>query len=305
MANTFRGPMRIDGTYQDVLNIKTNSLGGELKFVLDKQVATLNLESVDATKVAKLTEQDGILNRGTLDGNATYNIKEKTAKTDIALTSAVLNGINIDEKISTVNNAMGLNVVGMSKSIFSTFTDENTSHTNIKHLQLNASLKDKNINLDDVALATDKFLIAAIGDFKQNGDINSLDVSIVDRQGCAIITQALSGNIKDPKAAETTSTLVNIVERVPTSILKTGRKILDFGTETIDDVASFGVNQILRTDANISIASDVVSESSSLIDSTSDIIRPNIIMPKGCNVIYDGKVIHPKNLKKESIKDNK
>ena len=44
---------------------------------------------------------------------------EKTAKTDITLTSAVLNGINIDEKISNVNNAMGLNVLSMSKSIFS------------------------------------------------------------------------------------------------------------------------------------------------------------------------------------------
>jgi hypothetical protein len=304
MANTFRGPMRIDGTYQDALNIKTNSLGGELKFVLNKKIASLNLESVDATKVAKLVEQEGILSSGIIDGNATYDIKEKTAKTDIALTSAVLNGINIDEKISNVNNAMGLNVLSMSKSIFSSFSDVNQSHTNINHLQLNATLKDKNIKLDDVAFRTDKFLIAAIGDFEQNGDINSLDVSIVDKQGCSIITQALSGNIKDPKAAETTSTIVNIVERVPTSILKTGRKILNFGTETIDDVASFGVNQVFRTDANISITSDVISESSSLIESTSDFIRPNIIMPKGCNVIYDGKVIHPKNLKKEPTKEN-
>jgi len=297
MANPFRGPMRIEGTYKDALKIKTNSLGGELKFVLDKQIASLNLKKVDVTKVTKLIEQDGIFSRGVIDGNATYNIKEKTAKTNLVLKSATLNGINIDAKISSFNDALGLNVVNMSKSILSNFTDANTSHTEIEHLQFDATLKNKNVKLDDVAFRTNKFLIAAIGDFEQNGDINSLDVSIVDKQGCAIITQALRGNIKDPKAAETTSTLVNIAERVPKSILKTGRKILNFGTETIDDVASFGINQILRTDANISITSDVISESSSLIESTSDFIRPNIIMPKGCSVIYDGKVIHPKNLK--------
>ncbi len=294
MANNFRGPMKITGTYKDTLNIKTNSLGGELKFVLDKKVASLYLENIDTMKIARLTEQNGILSRGVIDGNATYNIKEKTAKTDIALTSAVLTGINIDEKISSVNDVMGLNVINMSKSILYNFTDANTSYTNINHLQLNASLKDKNVTLNDVAFSTDKFLIAAFGSFEQNGDINSLDVSIVNKQGCAIITQALKGNVKDPQTAKTTSTLVNITQRVPTSILKTGKKILNFGTDTIDDVASFGVNTILRTDANISITSDIVSQSSSLIDSTSNIIVPDIIIPNGCDVIYNGKVKHPK-----------
>ncbi|WP_373000188.1 hypothetical protein [Sulfurimonas sp.] len=305
MANAFHGPFKIDGEYTDALNITTNSLGGEAKLTLEKSILSIGLKHLDITKVAHLINENDIFICGDLNGAASYNIKEKSAKSDISLKNSVIIGINIDEKISTVNDLMGLNVLSMSKSIFSNFTDANKSQTNINHLQLNTSLKDKNVKLDDVAFRTDKFLIAAIGDFKQNGDINSLDVSIVDRQGCAIITQALSGNIKDPKAAKTTSTLVNIVERVPTSILKTGRKILNFSTETIDDVASFGVNQVFRTDANISITSDVVSESSSLIESTSNILRPNIIMPKGCNVIYDGKVIHPKNLNKESIKENK
>ncbi|WP_324171132.1 hypothetical protein [Sulfurimonas sp.] len=305
MANKFRGPMRIEGTYKDALNIKTNSLGGEIRFVLDKQIASLYMKKVDITKVAKLIEQNGILSHGVIDGNATYNIKEKTAKTNIALRDAILTGINIDEKISSINDAMGLNIINLSKSVISNFSDTNSSYTKINHLQLNASLKDKKIKLDDVAFSTDKFLIVAIGDFEQNGDINSLDVSIVNKQGCAIITQALKGNIKDPQTAKTTSTIVNITQRIPTSILKTGRKILNIGTQAIDDVATFGVNKILKADTNISIISDIVSGSSSLIESTSDIIVPDIIMSKECRVIYDGKVTHPRNLSNNYIKENK
>ncbi|EDZ63027.1 hypothetical protein SMGD1_1983 [Sulfurimonas gotlandica GD1] len=295
MKNTFHGPMRIDGKYTDALNITTNSLGGEIKVNLNKSDLLVKLKEVDITKVANLIAKDGVLESGTLNGDATYEIKEKTAKTDLALSSVILNGINVDEKISTFNDAMGLDVINMSKSIISNFSDANKSQTNIEHLQFNVSLKDKNVSLDDVALSTNKFLIVSLGNLQQNGDINSLKVSIVDRNGCAIITQGLRGNIKNPKIAQTTSTLVNIVEHVPSAILNTGKKILDFGTKTIDDVASFGAQKVLRTDKKVSITSDIISESSSLIKSTS-----SIIMPKGCSVIYDGKVEHPKKMQKDN-----
>lgn len=292
MANTFHGPMKIEAKYTDSLNIITKSLGGEVKVNLNKSDISAQLKEVDITKVAKLIAKDGILEHGTLNGDATYNIKEKRAKTDLALTSALLNGVNIDEKISTLNDAMGLNVINMAKSIITDFSDVNKSKTNIKHLQFNVSLKDKKIKIEDVALSTNKFLIVALGELEQNGNINSLDVSIVDINGCAIITQALSGNIKDPKTAQTTSTIVNIVENVPSAILDTGRKIINFSAQTIDDVASFGAQQVLRTDKKISVTSDIISESSSLIKFTS-----NIIMPQGCNVIYNGKVENPIKLR--------
>ncbi|MDA3909545.1 MAG: hypothetical protein PF437_10715 [Sulfurimonas sp.] len=298
MKNTFHGPFRINGKYTDALNITTNSLGGELDVELNKSDIFVKVTEVEAQKVASLIAKDAILESGHLNGDATYNIKEKTAKSNLALTSAILNGINIDKKISNFNDALGLNIVNLSQSVFSNFSDANKSHTNIELLQFNISLKDKNINLDDVALRTNKSRIAAIGNLKQDGDINSLDVSIVDKQGCAIITQALSGNIKNPNTKKTISTIVNIVGKVPGSILGTGRKIINLTTETIDNVASFGVNQVLRTDANISITSDIVSGSSYLIDSTY-----NIIMPNGCKVIYDGEVKHPNNLKSPPIKN--
>lgn len=294
MSNSFHGPLKIDAKYTDALNIKTNSLGGKLKINLNKNNIYVKLQELNIEKITHLIDKDNMFESGRINGDATYDIKNKTAKTDIALSSALLNGIDIDKKISNFNDALGLNVINISKSLLSDFENESKIQTNIQQLQFNVSLKNKNINLDDVALKTANSRIVTLGSLKQNGDINSLAVSIVDKQGCAIITQALSGNIKNPKTAKTTSTLVNIVQRVPDSILNTGKEILDFSTKTIDGVASFGAKQVLRTDKKISITSDIVSKSSSLLKTTS-----NIVMPSGCKVIYDGEVKHPTKVQKE------
>lgn len=286
--NTFHEPFKISAKFRDALEIKTNSLGGELNINLNKSKFFAKLKNIDAKKAAALVAKDEILDSGKINGDATYDIKEKRAKTDFALKNLRLNGIDIDQKISNIEDILGLNVINVSKSVFSSFTDAKKLKTDIEHLEFDISLKNKNINLDDIALSTKKFRIVAIGELKQNGDINALGISFLDKNGCAIVTQDLIGNIKKPTTAKTTSTLVNIAQSVPKSILKTGRGILDFGTKTIDGLASFGLNTILRTDANVSITTDVVSESFSLIDSAS-----TVIMPKGCKVIYDGKVKHP------------
>lgn len=296
MANNFRGPLKINANFTDTLNIISNSFGGELKAELNKSTLKLNIKDVDAKKVAYLIDKGEILDRGTLNGEASYNIKTQTAKTDIVLSSAILSGVNIDEEISTFNDAMGLNIINMSESLISSFYAKNNNKTDIQQIEFDISLKNKIIKLDDVALRTQKFLLAALGNIKDNGDINSLDISLVDKNGCAIITQALKGNIKNPQTTQTTSTLVDIVQRVPESIFTTGKKAIDFSTELIDDIASFGAKNIFRNNEKISITSDIVSGGFSIMNQTS-----NIIMPQGCSIIYNGKVKHPKNL----IKDKK
>lgn len=286
--NPLHGPLKVKANYTDALNIVTNSLGGELSVNLNKSYVDVKLQNIELTKVAHMMAKDNVFESGLIEGSANYNIKEKSAKSDISLKNSLLNGINIDKKISNLNDAIGLNVLSMSKSIFSDFSGTSKEQTNIEHLQFNLSLKDKNIKLDDVAMSTKHLLFVALGDLKQNGDINSLDVSILDNKGCAIITQALKGNIKNPKTEKTTSTLVNIVENVPSALLNTGKGLLDFATGTIDSIASFGTQTILRSDANVSITSDIVSGSSKLIKYTSD-----VVMPKGCKIIYNGRVKHP------------
>ncbi|EQB34317.1 hypothetical protein M947_11510 [Sulfurimonas hongkongensis] len=288
------GPLRIVASHSDMLHIKTKSFGGELNASLDKNHIWIDINSVGAKKVAYLFDKDSSIESGIIDGVANYNIKEKKADTEIVIRDVTISGIDIDKKLQDIDDLLGLNIINISKSIFLHYYDGQTQETKISQLQLDLSLKDNNIKLDDLALKTQKFLIVIQGDLEDNGDIKKLDVSIVDKNGCAIVTQALSGNIREPKIANTTSTLVNIVKSVPTSILDTANKIVDFGASSVDGIASFGFNQIFRGDTNISITSDLISQSRSIIKFGSD-----MIMPSGCKVIYSGKVIHPANSKKD------
>jgi len=289
------GSLHIQASHSDILHINTKSFGGELDVTLDKSHILVNIDKVQANKVAYLFDKNSSIESGIIDGIANYEIKQKKATTEIVVKDAIIRGVDIDKKLEGIDDLLGLNVVNMSKSIISHYFNEKKRVSKISQLQLDLSLEDNNIKLDDIAIRTREFLIVVQGNLKDNGDIKKLDVSIVDKNGCAIVTQALSGNIKEPKIANTTSNLVNIVQGVPTSILKTANKIIHFGTESVDGIASFGFNKIFRSDANISITSDLVSKSRSIIQFGSD-----MIMPSGCKVIYSGKVMHPANSKKDS-----
>ncbi len=288
MKNPLYGPLKINAKYTDALNITTNSLGGELKVEMNQNKVHLKLKEIDVVRIAHLIGKDYIFSSGNLNGYGLYNRNDKTAKSDINMKSLVLNGVDINKKVSNFNDLIGLNVINMSKSIISSLSPSNKEQTNIEHMQFNISLKDKNIKLDDVAMSTDAFLFVALGNLKQDGEINSLKLSIVDAKGCAIITQGLKGNIKNPKTTQSTSTLINAVGSVPSALFDTSKQVLNFATGTIDGITSYGVQKILRTDKNVSITSDLVTESLSLIKNTS-----NIVMPTGCKIIYNGRVKHP------------
>jgi len=288
------GPLHIEASHSDILDIKTKSFGGELNLALDKSLAILNINKIDANKLAYLLNKETSLDGGIISGLAKYEIKEKKADIDITLKDATIRGVDLDKEIKSIDDLLGLNVINISKSVLSHYYTKEKKETKISQLQLDLSLRDKNIKLDDIALKTNNLLIVVQGDLDDVGNIKKLAVSVVDKNGCAIITQALSGNIKNPKIASTTSTLVNILQSTPSSILKTANKIVDFGAGSVDDIASFGLNHIFRSDANVSIASDLVSQSRSIVKFGSD-----MIMPRGCKVIYSGKVIHPANMKKD------
>ena len=294
-SRPLHGPLYIQGSYSDILHIKTKSFGGELNVALDKSHIIIDIDKVQANKVIYLFDNNSSVQSGIINGTANYEIKQKKATTEIVIKDAIIIGVDLDKKLRDIDDLLGLNVVNMSKSIISHYFNEEKQETKVSQVQLDLSLKDNNIKLDDVAIKTQKFLIAVQGNIKDDGDIKKLAVSLVDKNGCAIITQALSGNIKEPKIANTTSNLVNIVQDVPTSILKTANKIIHFGTESVDGIASFGLQKIFRSDENISIASDLVSKSRSVIQFGSD-----MIMPKGCKAIYFGKVIHQANSQKDS-----
>lgn len=293
-ARPIYGALKIRASYSDSLHIESNSFGGELHMKLSKSYLLIDLKRLEARKLANLFDKNSSVESGFIDGVTNYEIKKKRANTKIVLRDANISGIDIDRTLNGIDDLLGLNFINISKSFFSHYNAKKELQTNISQLQLDLSLKDKNIKLDDIALRTDEYLIVAQGDFKDNGDINRLDISVVDKNGCAIATQAIEGTIANPSIAKTSSTLFNIVKSVPKSILKTANKMVNVGTGTIDGILSYGWQKVFRSDSNISISTDAVSASRYVENFGYD-----MIMPSGCEVIYNGKVLHPANLKKD------
>jgi len=292
----FYGPLNIKASYTDVLNIKTNSFGGELRVRLDKKHFFADIDKVEVKKVAYLFDNNSSLDSGLINGDANYEIEQKKANTHLAVSDVTIKGINIDEAIHTLDDVFNLDFINISKSIFSHYYDEEEEQqTYIPQIELDFSLENGKIKLDDVALKTEKFLIVAQGTIQESGDIEKLEISLIDKNGCAISTQDIEGNIKNPTILKTSSALLDLALNVPTAIAKTAKKIVDIAANTVDGIASFGLKFILRSDTNVTITSDVVSSGRFLEKFVYD-----IIMPSGCKVIYFGKVKHPANCIKDS-----
>ncbi len=288
---TLYGPLILNAKYTDILHINTNSLGGDLNLRLEKKLLTININKVHATKVNNLLFKETFFAQGYIEGNATYDITQKIAHTNISVFDTYLHGIDIDNYLSNLKNSIGLNVIKISKSLVSSIQNIEHNTTHIKHLEFDVSLKNNAIKLNDVAASTDNFLLSTSGSIFQDGEINRLNIHILNRKGCAVITQGLKDNIKNPTIIQNSDNIENIVKMakvMPSSILKKGEKIIDFGTNTVDNVATFGVKNIFLIDTEVSLTSDVINLGSSIIDSTS-----NMVLPIGCTVVYDGKVRYP------------
>ena len=228
-----------------------------------------------------------LFDEGLLDGDITYNIQTKSATSNVKMYNIILNGIDLDRKFTNLKDALGLNIVNLGKNIMINYKDK-LHQTNIKHLQLNASLDHNILSLEDVALSTSKFRIAAFGDIEQNGNIKKLQVDILDKNGCSLISQKLVGSIQDPKPISTSTAIVGVASIIPNALFNTGKKIIDFSTKTVDGVASYAVEKSYITDRKILFTNKIFNNSELVLKQTSDIVLPN-----ECKVVYDGKVKHP------------
>jgi hypothetical protein len=100
--------------------------------------------------------------------------------------------------------------------------------------------------------------------------------------------------INNPITQGATKTVVNIAQTVPSAIFWTTEDVFDYSTKTIDQVASFGMQNILQSDKQIHITSKINSRGQSILNNTSKLV------PINCSVIYTGKVKHP--IKKKDTK---
>ena len=266
------------GKANSITNIKLN-LNKTYLFIKFKKLHLVNLDN--------FIDKNLLFDKGFLDGDITYNLQTNTATTNIKVYEAVLNGIDIDKELTRLEDALGLNIVNLGKNILINYKDK-LQKTYINHLQLNTFLDHNILSLEDVALSTKKFRLVAFGNIKQNGDIKKLQVDILDKNGCSLISQELVGNIRDPKPKSTSTAIVGVASRIPNALFNTGKKIINFGTKTTDGVASYAIEKSYLTDRKISLTNDIFNKGSSILKSTSDIVLPN-----ECKVMYDGKVKHP------------
>ena len=273
------GPLKLIGEYNDALVVTSSSLGGESRLKIKKENLSFTLKDIQLPKISHFNGKSNRFSSGVLNGNIHYNLNNESGTTDIKITNAQMHGVDIDKELSAVTNTLGLNIFGLGRGVLNRLKS-NKEGTQIQHLQFDTSLKNKTLKLQDVALSTNKFLIAAKGDLQASGEINALNIYLIDVNGCTIIDQKLRGNIQKPEI-ESISTAVEVVSSIPSSVLGTGKKLINFTTKTLDKTASLAINATQISDGNVSLTSEIVSKGTSII-------------PLRCPVVYKGKVKHPK-----------
>ncbi len=286
-----KGALKVRGKYDKNLLITTPSLGGKLEVELEKDALFMTLHALELQKIDNMFNKDALFEKGIVSGSISYHIPAKSASSYISISDAVLNGVDLDAKLSKLEGTLGLNIVQLGRETLKTF-EYSKQQTTIQKVQINLSLNHKIIKLNDVAFATKKFRIAALGSIHDNGEIIQLSVNILDKQGCAILTQELSGNIRSPQVTNSSGALIDMVTHMPSAVLNSGRKLIDFGTKSVDKVSTFAINTTRISDKKISLTNDIVHGADTLITDTS-----TIVLPRGCKVIYRGKVKQPKAYK--------
>ena len=260
---------------------------------LNKTYLFVQFKKIKLVILDNLIDKNQLFDKGQIDGDITYNLQTKSATSNIKITDALLNGIDLDKELTNLEDALGLNIVALGRNILGNYKD-NLQETYIKELQLNTNFDHGIIALDDVALSTKKFRIAAFGDIQKDGTIDKLQASILDKHGCSVITQELIGTIQNPKPKSTSTAIMGVASAIPSALLKTGKKIIDFSAKTVDDVATYAVDKTSKNKKEIIFASNFVTKSGNVLKNTSD-----IVLPSECKVIYNGKVKHPIQKKKK------
>ncbi|MDF1883675.1 hypothetical protein JHD49_06960 [Sulfurimonas sp. SAG-AH-194-C21] len=274
-------PLFVNIVYADeVLRVKSPSFGGKLDLTLKDKKVNILMKELEVDKIAKIAKQQLYVKGGAVNGKVFYDIDKKKARTKIRVNNMYLQGIDLD----TTLGAMGLNVFNITSS----FLDDDTSKiTNIQHMQINLEYQNEMIHLSDVAFATPKYRVAALGNIHKDGNITSLDIHILDKSGCSSLEQKLSGSVYDIKLDNKLSTSVDVVSAVPGSLVSGTKSIFDFATGAIDKTATFVVNKSHLSENKISLVSNIGDTATGGVSSSADVVRLE------CKAVYKGSVKHP------------
>ncbi|RUM64945.1 MAG: hypothetical protein DSZ04_01215 [Sulfurimonas sp.] len=269
-------PLFIDLLYADeALKVKGSVFGGKLDLKLKNNRVNIVMKELLVDKVAKMTNKQVYVKGGVINGRVFYDLEKKRATINIRVKKMSFKGIDLDK----ILGAMELNAF----NIITNFLNNDVNKvTKINHLEVDLNYKNEMIHLNDVAFATPKYRIAAIGDIHQDGNIKSLNIHILDKNGCSSITQKLTGSIYDIKLENKLSTIVDVVNFIPHSLVGQTKNILDFTSDTVDSTATLLVHE-----------SHLIENNISLISKRSDRIGARVIVNSKCKPIYSGLVKDP------------
>ena len=290
------GPLKMTGKagYEEnkpSFLLNTDSLGGKLNITLKENKLHIGLDRLSTMQIGRLLngeEEQG--NKGLFDGHVNYNFEKRLGLTKLDVRNMTIQGVDIDSELKGLQDAIGLNVFAMGNKLYRTSLKKNDLKvsTYIEHMKLDLNITPDLIVSEDIALATPEYRFAVNTNLKHDGEIKAFEVAVLDRQGCAVLTQKLKGNISSPELVDSKGTAVVLLGSAPEQILKTGGKILDLGSNIIDSSADFIWKKALRQDTNVTLVNDTMTQGFNVLSSGKD-----MVVSGECKVFYEGAVKHP------------
>ena len=263
-----KGPLEISGSAgmnkKDLFaNVSTQSFGNPINLTYEKEQIKIDAQKVDLKKIATFVSTEKIIKGGELNLISHLKIKGKDSKEIIRNLTGEINAnmnklelysIDIDGIANNYENVNSINLLDIGAFVFAgplgvaatkgadagmlginSLVD---SKTLIRQLQADMSVKNGVVSAKDVAFATGKTRMAAIGGINLNNNkFEGLTIAILDKKNCAKFSQAIKGTLDKPKiemTGVTVKTAVNLAfslfDRIKDGAQKVTKPIIDTQT---------------------------------------------------------------------------
>ena len=281
-TKTFPQGVFVNGVYRDkYLYMTSTSLGGLVTIVYKDHRYKATVDSIDLKTFVEFIGSKKYIESGVINGTLYYDKRPRSGYTKLKVSDAVLHNLNLDKKLATINDALTFD---FGNVISRTLFDSNsTDKTYIDHMQFNILYRKNHISTSDIALRTENYRLSIGANVHKKGQIDYFDINLLDKNGCAVVTQTLEGDVRRPRVKNTTTELVNIARTVPSSMFGMGVKMMSYANQ-----------QNVIEGENFMGSKQMMSEANNYMQETS-----KIVMPIDCSVVYNGEVKHPEKKEKD------
>lgn len=259
LSMKLKGPLELSGSggisKKDLaLNLTTPNFGQPIHIDFKKEKLDISASHLDLKKIATFMDSEKFIKGGALSLNSNLFIKGKDSKeiiknlngtiranmNKIELYSIDIDGIaNSYENINSINlldigafafaGPLGLAATKGKDASLLGFSSLVNNKTLIRELQADLDVKNGVVSAKDVAFATGKTRIAAIGGINLNNNtFDGLTLAILDKENCAKFSQKVKGTLDKPQIEITGSTIktaVNLATSLLGKITSSAQKI--------------------------------------------------------------------------------